>query len=245
MIRTDIQVSGTSVRADRDEVRESLGAGKIRSCKTSVNKSTIRRFVNEPSSDRLESLFQGATILRSRDLEERGLSRTRIRETVEAGGLERVGRGQYKLPGAELTEHHSLVQAALRVPRGVICLLSALRFHDLTSQNPHEVWMAIGPKDRLPKPGNPPVRIVRFGDGHFPIGLETHVIEGARIKVYSVARTVVDLFRYRTKIGIDVALEALKDGWQERRFTLKEINEIAAGCRMVRVMKPYLESLAV
>jgi len=85
---------------------------------------------------------------------------------------------------------------------------------------------------------------VRFGKGHFQVGLETHEVEGARLKVYSVARTVVDLFRYRNKIGIDVALEALKEGWRERRFTLKEINDIAARCRMVRVMKPYLESLA-
>lgn len=197
-----------------------------------------------PRSDRLEALFQGATVLRSKDLEERGLTRSRIREALSAGALDRVGRGLYALPGAELTEHHSLVQAARRVPGGAVCLLSALRFHDLTSQNPHEVWLAIGPKDRLPAPGNPPIKIVRFGEKHFPIGLETHGIEGTQLKVYSVARTVVDLFRYRNKIGIDVALEALKEGWRERRFTLKEINDIAARCRMARVMKPYLESLA-
>ena len=137
-----------------------------------------------------------------------------------------------------------MVQATRRVPGGAVCLLSALRFHDLTSQNPHEVWLAIGPKDRLPAPGNPPIKIVRFGDGHFHLGLESHEVEGSRIKVYSVARTVVDLFRYRNKIGIDVALEALKEGWRERRFTLKEINAIATRCRMTRVMKPYLESLA-
>lgn len=200
--------------------------------------------MSRPRSDRLEALFQGATVLRSKDLEERGLTRSRIREALSAGALDRVGRGLYALPGAELTEHHSLVQAARRVPGGAVCLLSALRFHDLTSQNPHEVWLAIGPKDRLPAPGNPPIKIVRFGEKHFPIGLEMHGIEGTQLKVYSVARTVVDLFRYRNKIGIDVALEALKEGWRERRFTLKEINDIAARCRMARVMKPYLESLA-
>ena len=214
----------------------------IDSCKTSVIAVIYRRYVSESWSDCLEALFQGATVLRSNDLEERGLSRARIRDAVNAGGLERVGRGLYALPGAELTEHHSMVQAARRVPAGAICLLSALRFHDVTSQNPHEVWLAIGPKDRMPAPGNPPIKIVRFGDGHFQLGLETHEIEGARLKVYSVARTVVDLFRYRNKIGIDVALEALKEGWRERRFTLKEINEIASRCRMTQVMKPYLES---
>ena len=194
-------------------------------------------------TDGLEAVFQGATVLRSRDLEERGLTRTRIREAVDASVLERVGRGLYALPGAELTEHHSMVQATRRVPGAAICLLSALRFHDLTSQNPHDVWLAIGPKDRLPQQGNPPIKIVRFGAENFLLGLETHEIEGVQLKVYSVARTVVDLFRYRNKIGIDVALEALKEGWQERRFILKEINQIAMHCRMVQVMKPYLESL--
>ena len=200
--------------------------------------------MRESWSDRLEGLFQGATVLRSKDLEERGLARTQIREAVGAGFLDRVGRGLYAMNGAALTEHHSLLQAARRVPAGAICLLSALRFHDLTSQNPHEVWMAIGPKGRLPKPGNPPIKIVRYGAGLFQLGLETHEVEGALLKVYSVARTVVDLFRYRNKIGIDVALEALKEGWQERRFTLKEINDIARHCRMTRVMKPYLEAMA-
>lgn len=190
-------------------------------------------------------LFQGATVLRSKDLEERGLSRTRIRELVSTGLLDRVGRGLYVLPGAEVTEHHSLVQVARRVAGGAVCLLSALRFHDLTSQNPHSVWLAIGPKDRLPKLGGVPVKIVRFGMDHFNLGLETHEVEGFPLRVYSVARTVVDLFRYRNKIGIDVALEALRDGWSERRFTLRELNGIATRCRMSRVMKPYLESLAV
>ena len=203
-----------------------------------------RRYVNPPWSDRLKALFRGTTVLRSRDLEELGLPRAQIKEAVTAGRLERVGRGLYSLPGAELTEHHSLVQAARRVPAGAVCLLSALRFHDLTSQNPHEVWLAIGTKDRLPASGNPPIKIVRFGAGHFQLGLETHLIEGMELRVYSVARTVVDLFRYRNKIGIDVALEALHEGWRERRFTLNEINAIAARCRMARVMRPYLESLA-
>lgn len=202
-----------------------------------------RHYVSAQRSDRLVKVFRGATVLSSKDLEGRGLSRTAIGEALAAGLVDRVGRGLYALPGAELTEHHSLVQAARRVPSGVVCLLSALRFHDLTSVNPHEVWLAIGPKDRLPAPGNPPIKVVRFGARHFALGLETHEIEGARLKVYSAARTVVDLFRYRNKIGIDVALEALVEGWRERRFTMREIHDAAACCRMARVMKPYLESL--
>lgn len=202
-----------------------------------------RRYVNSPWSDRLETVFQGATVLRSKDLEKRGLARGQIRDAMHHG-LERVGRGLYAMSGADITEHHSLVQAAQRVPGGVICLLSALRFHDIGSQNPHEVWLAIDPKARLPKQDHPPMKIVRFGAEHFSLGMETHAIECTKIRVYSAARTIVDLFRYRHKIGIDVALEALKEGWRERRFTLKEINQIAAACRMARVMKPYLESLS-
>lgn len=212
-------------------------------CKMSVFVDHVRRNVSEPRSERLRALFQGATVLRSKDLEERGLARSRIREAVNAGALERIGRGLYGLPGAAFTEHHSLVQATRRVPGGAVCLLSALRFHDLTSQSPHEVWLAIGPKDRMPAAGNPPLKIVRFGQEHFQLGLETHKVEGVEIRVYSVARTVVDLFRYRNKIGLDVALEALKEGWRERRFSLAQVNDIASRCRMARVLKPYLEAL--
>lgn len=184
-------------------------------------------------------------MLRSKDLEQRGLARSRIREAMDAGELERIGRGLYALRGAEPSEHHSLVQVANRVPHAAICLLSALRFHELTSQNPHEVWIAIGPKDRKPTLEYPALKVVRYGDERFEIGLEDHQVEGTRIRVYSVARTVVDLFSYRNKVGLDVALEALMDGWKSRKFTLAEINRIAGRCRMRRVMKPYLESLTV
>lgn len=188
-------------------------------------------------------LFEGDTVLRSGSLEQRGLARSRIREAVAGGLLERVGHGLYTLPGAELTEHHSLVRVARRVPNAAFCLLSALRFHDLTSQNPHEAWIAIGPKDRKPVMADPPLRVLRYHPAQAGLGLEEHLVEGARLKVYSVARTVVDLFKYRNKTGLDVALEALREGWRGRRFTLAEINRIARECRMANVMKPYLESL--
>lgn len=191
----------------------------------------------------LEALYDGATVLRSRDLEQRGLTRSQIHAAMEAGVLERVGRGLYALNGAEPSEHHSLVMVASRVPHAAICLLSALRFHDLTSQNPHEVWIAIGPKDRKPSLEQPSVKVVRYGAERFGIGLEEHQVEGTRVRVYSVARTVVDLFSYRNKVGLDVALEALREGWKSRKFTLAEINRIAGLCRMRRVMQPYLESL--
>ena len=216
---------------------------RIRSCKTSANRYNSRRSVKRDWHEALKELFDGETVLRSKGLEQRGLSRTRIREAMDAGELKRIGRGLYALSGAEPSEHHSLVQVAKRVPHSAICLLSALRFHDLTSQNPHEVWIAIGPKDRKPTLEYPSIKVVRYGDERFEIGLEDHQLEGTLVRVYSVARTVVDLFSYRNKIGLDVALEALREGWKSRRFTLAEINRIAGLCRMRTVMKPYLESL--
>ena len=215
------------------------------SCKTSELDYNYRRSVKRDWQGEIKRLFGEATVLRSRDLEQRGLVRSRIREAMATGALERVGRGLYAQRGADQSEHHSLVQVARRVPNSAICLLSALRFHELTTQNPHEVWIAIGPKDRKPATGYPALKVVRYGLERFGVGLEEHRVEGARLRVYSPARTVVDLFLYRNKIGLDVALEALKEGWRSRRFTLAEINRIAGRCRMERVMKPYLESLGV
>lgn len=202
-----------------------------------------RRSVKRDWQTILRELYDGATVLRSRDLEQRGLARSRFGEAMAAGALERVGRGLYARQGAEPTEHHSLVQVTKQVPHAAICLLSALRFHNLTTQNPHEVWIAIGPKDRKPAIGSPSLKVVRYGLEHFQLGLEQHEVEATQIRVYSMARTVVDLFSYRHKIGLDVALEALREGWKSRKFTLAEINSIAGRCRMRRVMQPYLESL--
>lgn len=182
-------------------------------------------------------------MLRTKDLERRGFPRWRIRAALEDGEIERVARGLYVRSGAGISENHSLALVARRVPRAAVCLLSALRFHGLTTQNPHEVWVAIRPKDRKPALEHPPLRVVRFSPRHFGAGLEEHEIEGVPVRIYSVARTVVDLFRYRNKIGLDAALEALREGWRERRFTMAEVNGIAKLCRMERVMKPYLESL--
>ncbi len=212
-------------------------------CKTSVDMINYRRSVKRDWHKVLKELFDGATVLRSKDLEHRGLARSRIREAMDTGELERIGRGLYARRGAEQSEHHSLVHVANRVPHAVICLLSALRFHELTSQNPHEVWIAIGSKDRKPTLEYPLLKVFRYGEKRFEIGLENHQAEGTRLRVYSIARTVVDLFRYRNKVGLDVALEALREGWQSRKFTLAEINHIAGICRMGRVMRPYIESL--
>lgn len=182
-------------------------------------------------------------MLRSKELESRGISRESLRRATRMGEVERIGRGLYTLPGAPATEHHSLVMAVTRIPSARISHLSALAFHGLTTQNPREVWLTLPRTVRVPEEAALPLRVVRCQVDALDEGLEWHGIEGAKVPVYSVARTVVDLFRQRNKIGIDVAIEALREAWLGRRFQLKELNRLAEKFRMTRVMKPYLESL--
>lgn len=182
-------------------------------------------------------------LLRPRDLAWADLPADYPWRLYRKGELERVGRGLYALPGADLTEHHTLAEAALRVPHGVVCLLSALRFHDLTTQAPYEVWMAIDVKARRPKEESIPLRIVRFSGKALTAGVEEHEVEGVGIKVYSPAKTVADCFKYRNKIGLDVALEALRDYWKSERASADDLWNYAKVCRMANVMRPYMEAL--
>ncbi len=193
---------------------------------------------------RLVELVRRAGILRPRDLHAHSIPRLYLRMAVDQGAIVRVGRGLYVPRGAKPTEHHSLAQASKRVPNGVVCLLSALRFHDLTTQSPYKVWLAIGEKSRLPRPENPPLRIVRFSGKSLAYGVQDHRIEGVPVRVFSPAKTVADCFRYRNKIGLDVALEALRDCTRKRKATMDEIWKAARVCRVANVMRPYLESIS-
>lgn len=182
-------------------------------------------------------------VVRSRDLAALGISRNRLRKLVASGELRRVARGVYVAADHDLTEKHSLAVACTLVPHGVVCLLSALVFHGLTVQNPWEVWLAIDPWARKPAQSSPPLRIVRFSGEALTHGVETHEIEGASVKVYSVAKTIADLFKYRNKVGLDVALEALREAVRTRRATMDEVLRAAQVCRVEKVMRPYLEGL--
>jgi predicted transcriptional regulator of viral defense system len=193
--------------------------------------------------ERLRRAFEAKSTRRSRELERMGFSRKQILHATRNHLLERLGRGIYRLPETEMSEHDSLTLVATAVPNARFCLLSALRFHQTTTQNPHEVWIALGPEEWRPVLDYPKIRIHEFSGAALTEGLEEHVVQGVKLRVYSVAKTIVDLFRFRNKIGIDVALEALKDGWRERRFTMAEIDRLARLCRMKRVMAPYLEAL--
>ncbi len=182
-------------------------------------------------------------LVRTRDLTALGIRRDYLATLLREGLIERVSRGIYILPGLDTTEHHSLAEASKRVSKGIVCLLSALRFHGLTTQNPSRVWMAIDRKAWLPELDTPLVQLVRFSGKALEYGIEEHTIEGVNVRVYNPAKTVADCFKYRNKIGQDVALEALRDCWKQRRATMDHLWEAAEACRVARIMRPYLESL--
>ena len=162
---------------------------------------------------------------------------------VRAGALERVSRGRYRLPDAPITEHHSLALVAAAAPMAVICLLSALSFHQIGPQLPHEVWIAVDRRSRPPILSWPRLRVLRFSGKALTEGIETHRVEGETVRVYCVAKTVADVFKYRNKVGLDVALEALREAWRAKRFTMDELHRYARICRVEQVMRPYLEAL--
>jgi predicted transcriptional regulator of viral defense system len=179
----------------------------------------------------------------ARDLAAEGIHRQVLSRLVESGELERIVRGVYRLPEHPQTEHHGLDMASAAVPHGIICLLSALQFHGIGTQLPSEVWMAIDRRARRPALKYPPLRVVRYTGAALTEGIEFHRSEGQTVRVYNVAKTVADCFKYRNKIGLDVALEALREAWRTRRFTMDELDRYAGICRVHRVMRPYLEAL--
>ena len=182
-------------------------------------------------------------ILRPRDLAVHGVYRQTLRRMVKKGMLRRFGRGLYGPVDSELSQFHSFAEACKRVPHGVICLMSALVFHDLTTQAPFEVWMAIDRKGRQPKSDVPRMRFIRYSGAAFSEGIEEQVIEGVPVRVFSAAKTVADCFKFRNKFGRDVAIEALKDCYRRRVCSLGEIWRYAKVCRMTRVIVPYLEAI--
>lgn len=190
------------------------------------------------------ALAERQPLLRARDLTAQALPTVVLSRLVAAGKLERVARGVYSLPGRALSEHRSLAEVALRVPRGVVCLLSALRVHGIGTQAPFEVWLAIPPHTPTPRLDQPALRVVRMSGPSLIEGIEPIEIDGVQVPVFNAAKTVADCFKYRNKIGQDVALEALRDGWAQRRLTMDTLWHYAAVNRVANVMRPYLESVA-
>jgi len=189
------------------------------------------------------TLLRGQGVIRLHDVKAQGLSPASLYWLHRKGQIARAGRGRYVLPELSATEHHTLALASQRVPHAVACLLTALRFQGLTTQAPFEVWLAIENKAWQPTSNGLPLRFVRFSGAAFTAGVEQHVVEGVEVKVYGVAKTVADCFKYRNKIGLDVAIEALRDALRQRKATVDELWQYAEVCRVQTIMKPYLEAM--
>lgn len=189
------------------------------------------------------ALLREQGVIRLNDVKTQDLSLASLYWLHRKGQIARAGRGRYLLPESPATEHHTLALASQRVPHAVACLLTALRFHGLTTQAPFEVWLALENKAWQPTSTGLPLRFVRFSGAAFTAGVELHVVENAQVKVYGVAKTVADCFKYRNKIGLDVAIEALRDVLRQRKATVDELWQFAAVCRVQTIIKPYIEAL--
>jgi hypothetical protein len=192
---------------------------------------------------RVLDLARRKGLVRAIDLSAIDVPRVVLTRLTASGQLERVGRGLYRLPGAQWSEHESLITVATKVPQAVFCLLSALQFHELTTQLPRQVWIAMPRGSHTPRFDYPPIKMVQFTGEACTAGVEEVERDGIRLRVFGVAKTVADCFKHRNKIGIDVALDALKDARARKKASIDEIWRFAKVCRVANVMRPYLESI--
>jgi predicted transcriptional regulator of viral defense system len=181
---------------------------------------------------------------RPRDVVRLGLTHYQIQRMVAEGRVERVGSGLYRLADVEATEMETVAMVASAVPRAIVCLLSALRVHEIGTQAPQQVWLAIDRKARKPTRLPAKTSIVRFSGQMLTYGVITQSMQGVNVRLTNPARTVVDCFRYRNKIGLDVAMEALRDAVRSRKAMVSEIDRAAEVCRVRTVIRPYLEALS-
>lgn len=188
-------------------------------------------------------LARSRGVLRTRDVCAAGESRVMLAQLVREGHLSRLGRGLYALPNRPFSEHSALAELAVKSEQGVVCLVSALRLHALTTQQSSEIWLAIPHKSHPPKLAYPPLRVVHMSGEAMTAGVEVVDVAGVSVKVFCVAKTVVDCFKFRNKLGLDVALEALNEAWRARCFSMDELWHYAQICRVANVMRPYLEAL--
>ena len=193
---------------------------------------------------RILQIARKKRLFRLSEAKQAGIHPEAVRRLTSRGQLARIGRGLYALPSHEPTEHHTLAEVAKRVPKGIVCLLTALRFHSLGTQNPRDVWLAVDRRAGIPKIDFTPVRIIRMSGAALSTGIEEHDIDGVRVRITSPARTVVDCFKFRNKIGIDVAVEALKDYRRLRKGTVDALWQQADRLRMSKVIRPYWDAMS-
>jgi len=194
-------------------------------------------------ADKVVKLAKTLGFLRVKDLLAHGIHHEYLRRLCSRGVLLKAGRGIYRLTEADASEHITLAAVAKRIPHGVVCLLSALRFHNIGTQNPPDVWIALKQKHAPPREKDLPLRVVWFSDASYASGVESHALEGVTVRITNPAKTVADCFKYRNKIGLDVALEALKECTRKRLCSPSDLWQHAKVCRVSKVMRPYLEML--
>lgn len=182
-------------------------------------------------------------LLRTRDVCAAGESRVALAKLVREGLLSKLGRGLYALPDRPFSENEALAEVSAHSAQGVVCLISALRFHELTTQQSAEIWLAIPHKAHPPKRNYPPLRVVHMSGDAMTAGIERTSVAGVSVRVFCVAKTVADCFKFRNKLGLDVALEALHEAWAAQRVTMDELWRYAQVCRVANVMRPYMEAL--
>lgn len=199
---------------------------------------------SEDARNRILERVRRTGILRPRDVEAMGLPREHVRRLWQRGVLVRIGRGLYALPGDTVAAGQTFAQVTARVPNAVICLISALSFHGVTTQVSDRVWIALGHKARKPTLDYPRIELIRMSGDGLTYGIESHRVGGVEVRVFSPAKTVADCFKYRNKVGLDVALEALRETLSSRRATVDGLWEAAGVCRVTNVMRPYLEAIA-
>lgn len=208
-----------------------------------MDKSPRKYNTSETQGGRARRLLVQHGMMRIRELEAEGIAATTIARLLSDGTVMRLSRGLYQLVDAEIDTNHDLAEAAKRVPRGVVCLTSALAFHELTDQMPRKVWMAIGHKDWTPADHGPRLKVVRMSDSLLRSDVETHMIENVSVPMFTIPRTLVDCFRHRKSVGINVAVEALRETLRQRKATPAVIAECARKLGAWSVMAPYLETL--
>ena len=194
-------------------------------------------------TDQILDLVKRLGLVRPKDLNQHGIPVIYLRRLLHRGELVQPARGVYAVAGHEPTLHHSLAMVSKRIPRGVVCLLSALAYHDIGTQLPSVVWLAIDQRSRPLVTTDLPAKIVRFSAQSLVEGVEEHSVEGVTTRITNPAKTVADCFKFRNKVGLDIAMEALRDAWRKRKVTMAELDRFAATNRVTHVMRPYLEML--
>ena len=192
-------------------------------------------------SQRVLDLARQKGMLRPVDLQQVGIPRVILTRLAFSGQLEKIGRGLYRLPDALTSEYEMLATVATRVPQAVFCLLSALQFHELTTQLPRQIWIAMPRGSHIPKIDYPPVKMIQFTGEAYAEGIEIHERDQVKLRVYNVAKTIADCFKHRNKIGLDVAIEALRDARTKKKASANDLWRYAKVCRVSNVMRPYLE----